>query len=187
MPPPSFETIPELYSISEHPRMSRPTTRPSTANTPTPAYPMYPGLQTSTKGRKKSTDMIPITLNRPRKLSGSSSNALSTSRSHENLNLRTRNPSWGSTASYESVESAGWRPSYLQHQRPAPIKGLRSKAKPGEMFASLPGEVLEVVLEMLKELHLDRPSDSCATCWMRDLCSLSLCSRKWYNAARLAL
>ncbi|KND89465.1 hypothetical protein TOPH_05916 [Tolypocladium ophioglossoides CBS 100239] len=187
MLPPSFETIPELYSLPEHPRMSRPTTRPSTANTATSPYPMYPGLHTPTTDRNRSTDSIPTTLNRPRKLSGSSNSALSTGRPQENPSPGTRSPSWGSIASYESFESAGWRPSYLQHQRPAPIKGLRTRAKPDEMFASLPGEVLEVVLEMLKELHLGRRSDSCATCWMRDLCSLALCSRKWYKVARLAL
>ena len=184
--PPSFQqTVPELYSIAEHPRMRRPTARNSTANSQASSYPMYPGLQGPIMERDKSTDSIPLVLNRPRKLSGSSNGALSTT--HESPSLGTRSPSWGSIASVESVKSAGWRPSYLQQQRPAPIKRLRSKVKANEMFATLPSEVLEVVLEMLKRLHLDRPSDSCATCWMRDLCSLSLCSRKWYGVARLAL
>lgn len=55
------------------------------------------------------------------------------------------------------------------------------------MCDALPGEVLEVILEMLKQLHLERGSESCATCWMRDVSNVALCSRKWYKAARLAL
>ncbi len=55
------------------------------------------------------------------------------------------------------------------------------------MVSLLPDEVLEVVLEMLKELHLDTRSESCATCWMRDACNVSLTSRKWLRVARRAL
>ena len=185
--PLSFDKIPQIYSIAEYPPMSRSTASPSTTNTPISAYQMYPGLQTATKHRKQSTDPVPFTLNRPRKLSGSPNSVQSTNRPHEHPSLRTRSPAWKSAASYEPVESAAWRPAYLQPQRPAPIKGSRIRVELGEPIASLPNEVLEVVLEMLKQLHLDRRSNSCATCWMRDLCSVSLCSRKWYSVARLAL
>ncbi|OAA45907.1 hypothetical protein BBO_03548 [Beauveria brongniartii RCEF 3172] len=72
------------------------------------------------------------------------------------------------------------RPPQQQQKKPPP--------EPNALFGTLPGEVLEVVLEWLRDLHLDDPaSTSCATCWARDLCSLCLASRKWSEVARLAL
>jgi hypothetical protein len=108
-----------------------------------------------------------------------------------------RSASWSSQSSFESVESSGggnssggggWHNSYL-YQRPAPLARPRFRVKkaPGELFAALPGEVLELILDELKQLHLAKGSDSCATCWMRDLCSVSLSARKWYKFARTAL
>jgi hypothetical protein len=58
---------------------------------------------------------------------------------------------------------------------------------PDERFEAMPGEVLKLVLERLKDLHLSPGSDSCATCWMRDVGSISLASRKWAKYARAAL
>lgn len=63
----------------------------------------------------------------------------------------------------------------------------RKSFEPDQLFASLPDEVLEVVLDCLKDVHLDPKSESCATCWMRDLCSLTMSSKKWYKVARFAL
>lgn len=74
----------------------------------------------------------------------------------------------------------------MQPQAPV-LKKQKSRARLGDNFASLPVEVLEVILEMLRELHLDKGSESCATCWMRDVCNVAVCSRKWSKAARLAL
>lgn len=71
-------------------------------------------------------------------------------------------------------------------QRPAPIK-YRRKAQPGELFAVLPGEVLELILEQLRKLHLEPGTGSCATCWMRDCCSAALSARKFVKYAREAL
>jgi hypothetical protein len=51
----------------------------------------------------------------------------------------------------------------------------------------LPDEVMARILRELKTLHLGAGAESCATCWMRDLCSLSLVSRKWLGPARTAL
>ncbi|PTB67039.1 hypothetical protein BBK36DRAFT_1199300 [Trichoderma citrinoviride] len=59
--------------------------------------------------------------------------------------------------------------------------------RPDELFSLLPGEVLDLVLRSLRGLHLDKSSDSCATCMMRDLCSAALCSRRWYKHARAVL
>ncbi|KAK3298827.1 uncharacterized protein B0H64DRAFT_318620 [Chaetomium fimeti] len=71
-------------------------------------------------------------------------------------------------------------------QRPAPIK-QRRKAQPGELFAALPGEVLELILGELRKLHLEPGSSSCATCWMRDCCAVAVSARKFVKYAREAL
>ena len=98
-------------------------------------------------------------------------------------------------------------------QRPAPIKSraapgsppktdkpliLRKKAAPGVLFAALPGEVLELILDELKKLHYDDfarakndacigEHSSCATCWMRDACAMAMTARKMLKYARVAL
>ncbi|KAM4059755.1 hypothetical protein HRG_002618 [Hirsutella rhossiliensis] len=90
-------------------------------------------------------------------------------------------------ANYKGPQSSGLMAGYRQPAPGAPTKGMTSRAKPDAILASLPGEVLEVILEMLKGLHLGGRSDSCATCWMRDLCSLSLCSSNLSRAARRSL
>ncbi|KAK4189044.1 hypothetical protein QBC35DRAFT_171770 [Podospora australis] len=74
----------------------------------------------------------------------------------------------------------------LPWQRPAPIK-QRRKAAPGELFAALPGEVLELILEEVRNLHLKPGTNSCATCWMRDCCSVAISARKFVKYAREAL
>lgn len=64
---------------------------------------------------------------------------------------------------------------------------MRKKAQPGEQFAALPGEVLELILEELRRLHFQPGSISCATCWMRDCCSVAVSARKFLKYAREAL
>lgn len=190
--PAAFERIPDLYSIPEDKvdEKSRPAPpkRPSTAGGNTATYPMYPGLQMAAMERTRSMEAVPTVLNRPKKISGTSTQALATMRSHENLVSRTRAPSWGDpTTTYQSAESTGWRPGFARQQHAPSLKKHRSRARLGEALASLPGEVLEVIMEMLRQIHLDKRSESCASCWMRDAGSVSLCSRKWSKAARLVL
>ncbi|KYK58615.1 hypothetical protein DCS_05632 [Drechmeria coniospora] len=199
--PSPFDPIPELYSMPEHAsrRLSRPMARSSTApNLASPAYPMYPGLQTPGMNRYRTRDSVPIVLNRPRRLSGhpssnpnanpnTNANLMSAARPDESFDPRARVPSSGLVTSRRSVEQSSWRPTYPQPPRPAGMQGHGAGTLPADVFATLPGEVLEVILQMLKELHLDADAASCATCWMRDLCSLSLCSRKWYGTTRRAL
>lgn len=84
---------------------------------------------------------------------------------------------------YQGLEPPCWRTGL----GPPPIKARPGRANPDAALAMLPGEVLDAILEMLKELHPGGQSDSCATCWMRDLCSLSLCSRSCARAAGRAL
>ena len=61
------------------------------------------------------------------------------------------------------------------------------RSKPNEIFAALPGEVLELILDELKKLHLGKNTESCSTCWMRDLCSIMMASKKWSKFARTSL
>lgn len=117
---------------------------------------------------KRSFDSPPqTTLNSPRKLSNSSTTSTMYSRESVRSEM-VRTSSWGSKTSFGSQTVA----------RPR---------KPEEVFAALPGEILELVLEMLKRTHLGKGSDSCATCWMWDLCNISRSSRKWNKFARVAL
>ena len=85
-----------------------------------------------------------------------------------------------------TLETSSWvRESVYQS---SPIRTtFRVDRRPGEVFGLLPGEVLDLVLQSLRGLHLDKNSDSCATCMMRDLCSAALCSKRWYKHARAAL
>lgn len=127
--------------------------------------------------------------------------------SQESFEGRMRSSSWGSQTSFESagsppqktlaaarlsytnyqIQSSGQNVAWRQTQRPPPIKAFRKRAKPGELFAALPGEVLELILEELKKLHFQPGSTSCATCWMRDCCAVALSARKWLKFARVSL
>jgi hypothetical protein len=136
---------------------------------------------------------------------GSYNSALS---SRESFESRMRSSSWGSQTSFESMgapsqkspaasrlpynnyqlqnsgQNASWRG---QAQRPAPTRAYRIKRKPGEVFAALPEEVLELILQWLKKLHLQPGTASCATCWMRDCCAVALSARKCLKSARVSL
>ncbi|KAK3985685.1 hypothetical protein QBC44DRAFT_249867 [Cladorrhinum sp. PSN332] len=91
------------------------------------------------------------------------------------------------TASYTNWQTQGVQGGQYPWQRPAQIKPQRRKAAQGELFAALPGEVLEMILDELRRLHLKPSSTSCATCWMRDCCSVALGARKFLKYAREAL
>ncbi|OAA73842.1 hypothetical protein ISF_00743 [Cordyceps fumosorosea ARSEF 2679] len=205
-------------------RSQPPQLPPLNTGLPLSAYPMYPGLQTSrgtaamastsTATTATTTTSVPSTtttvmtttttaagrrgqtprpLNRPRKISTSHA------RDSSFVPTRTSSSSYETppspqhyTAPYQSPTTAGSPTTSLiprPRQRPAPTS-------PNELFGTLPGEVLDVILEWLQALHLDPPSPSsssgggprsCATCWARDLCSLSLASRRWSAPARAAL
>lgn len=145
--------------------------------------------------------------NRPRRLSNSSSSSSVSSSfvsNRDSIDSRTRTASMSSSqTSIESWPSSpaigprpgsshmGWHGVPMGHQypwhRPAPIKTYRRRAQQGELFAALPGEVLELMLEELRKLHLQHGSTSCATCWMRDCCSAAVSARKFLKYAREAL
>ncbi|KAF3769333.1 hypothetical protein M406DRAFT_249805 [Cryphonectria parasitica EP155] len=68
------------------------------------------------------------------------------------------------------------------------IKQVRvQRPGPNEVFTKLPDEVLRMILDHLKVLHLEERSTSCATCWMRDCCSITVCNRRLLYAARAVL
>ncbi|KAI0485208.1 hypothetical protein GGR56DRAFT_64309 [Xylariaceae sp. FL0804] len=92
------------------------------------------------------------------------------------------------TSSRTSFDS--WHSAQLPrngYQRPAPIKQYRRRRGQGEMLAALPEEVLSLILEELRELHLHALSVSCATCMMRDLCSVAVSAKKLLRPAQKAL
>ncbi|KAI1440860.1 hypothetical protein F5Y02DRAFT_411202 [Annulohypoxylon stygium] len=91
-----------------------------------------------------------------------------------------------SRTSFDSWNSNPRRPEY-GWQRPAPIKQYRRRRETGELFDALPEEVLGLILDELKKLHLKPGSASCATCMMRDLCSAAVSAKKLLKVARVAL
>ncbi|KAL2153866.1 hypothetical protein VTH82DRAFT_2542 [Thermothelomyces myriococcoides] len=141
---------------------------------------------------------------RPRRLSNSSASSATSSvvSGQESFDNRARAASVASSqTSFDSHYNTGVgkRPGFTPAtwadggtgqqyslQRPAPLK-QRRKAQPGELFEALPGEVLELILDELRKLHLRPGSSSCATCWMRDCCSIALAARKFLRYAREAL
>ncbi|KAJ3566953.1 hypothetical protein NPX13_g6947 [Xylaria arbuscula] len=91
-----------------------------------------------------------------------------------------------SRTSFDSWQSMSRRPEN-GWQRPSPIKQYRRRKAEGELFAALPDEVLSLILQRLKESHLKPSSSSCATCMMRDLCSVAVSAKRLLKVARLAL
>ncbi|KAI1259814.1 hypothetical protein F5Y18DRAFT_420539 [Xylariaceae sp. FL1019] len=91
-----------------------------------------------------------------------------------------------SRTSFESWHSVPRR-EHGAWQRPAPIKQYRRRREEGQLFTLLPDEVLDIILESLRESHLRPGSTSCASCMMRDLGSISVSAKKLLKAARKAL
>ena len=57
-----------------------------------------------------------------------------------------------------------------------------SKTPPRPIFQGLPPEIYDCVIQQLRVVHEDPASQSCQTCYLRDLCSLALTSRGWDKA-----
>lgn len=174
-----------LESIDEdEPSTPRSPTSPIVSYNP---FPPQSGYNSPTSPTKKFFESPPSTkLNSPRKLSGSSTTSTLYSRESARSEVA-RTTSWGSKTSFESFESGQWRPLDGSLNRPEPLKKRRTFDQPDKMFSLLPGEVLGLILGMLKQQHLSENSESCATCWMRDLCNICLSSRSWAKFARIAL
>ncbi|KAG6103622.1 hypothetical protein E4U14_006166 [Claviceps sp. LM454 group G7] len=157
--------------------------------------PMYPGLQTPKMDRTPPRDSVFLDP-RPRYLSVARSDY---ARPRKSLQVQEPPVRFRKRTSSRDCRLSGYFPvdspypplgrmSYVPIRTPPILKNHRNSRAPlGDQCSALPGEVLDVILEMLKEIHLDQGSEGCATCWMRDVSSVALCSRKWYKAARLAL
>lgn len=90
--------------------------------------------------------------------------------------------SHNSTTQGTNTTSLPSRPSSLTN-----IQRLRSTIPPPPLFKRLPPAIYECILQHLRTVHLSVSSTSCATCYMRDLCSLALTSRAWDRAVRTRL
>lgn len=60
------------------------------------------------------------------------------------------------------------------------------KNKPGQAFRKLPKEIISLIIDDLKILHLggDEKKQTCPTCFMRDVCSLCLTNKQLYITAQ---
>ncbi|KAI0141423.1 hypothetical protein BJ166DRAFT_472296 [Pestalotiopsis sp. NC0098] len=98
-----------------------------------------------------------------------------------------RTPASSHRTSFGSWDSHPRRPEY-GWQRPAPIKQQRRKPRQmGEICAAMPDEVFDLIMSNLRTLHMEGGSFSCATCMMRDICSVGYSSKKLLQVARRAL
>ncbi|KAI1762938.1 hypothetical protein GGR53DRAFT_521303 [Hypoxylon sp. FL1150] len=120
-----------------------------------------------------------------RRASSGASSVASSVRTNDTFDAILASPA-SSRTSYDSWNSSPRRPEN-GWQRPAPIKQYRRRRDKGELFKALPDEVLGLILDELRQLHLQPGSTSCATCMMRDLCSVALSSRRLLKVARVAL
>lgn len=193
---PAYKAVNGLYSIDEQtfdPEFDG-TIQYSEAPKPISNYPMYSGLQTASPQTINQTPRR--ILNQPRKLSGGG-NHTTTVTTHANKPAYTvresartemRISTWGHHMNdFPAMGSPGSPRSPRSprvYQRPETLKRAPTA---DERFEALPGEILKLVLGRLKDLHLSPGSNSCATCWMRDVANISLASRKWAKYARVAL
>ncbi|KAI9738040.1 MAG: hypothetical protein M1818_005468 [Claussenomyces sp. TS43310] len=114
-------------------------------------------------------------------------------RSDDNSNSNNKS---GSRRPSITSRSASWdgkhvatpvRPTPLLQPQPQSAPAML-RNQPGEAFQKLPKEVLDVVLIQLRKLHLwDKSNQTCATCWMRDACSLMMADKRWATSAAPAL
>ncbi|ROT37336.1 hypothetical protein SODALDRAFT_324957 [Sodiomyces alkalinus F11] len=162
-------------------------------NASMPRAPRSDNIETMSQRKLAGEPSYPATLNRPRKLSmATSSTATPVSSTRDSFEIRSRSSSWSSQTSFQSNDSLGgysaWRPEYA-YSRPSPIRTNFTPIKrlSGELFAALPSEVLELILEKLQDQHMSWKSDSCTTCAMRDLCSIASTCRRWHAYATRAL
>lgn len=181
----SIRSVGSIRSISS--TSSAPPPLPSPA-----AYPMYPGLQTATIERIRKPDSTPVILNRPRRLAGTTASGARYGPIPQPQ--KSMLGQWSVHDRNEQQDSQAWATAnQLLNRRPS-TAGSVASSRPSsrglaanELFSTLPEEVLHVIVENLKDLHLAAESDSCATCWMRDLCNLSVTTRRWNKIARSAL
>ncbi len=101
--------------------------------------------------------------------------------------LPPRSFSWD-VAQYRAASNSPGRQAPLLRPRRLST-GSRLRSFPGEAASRLPKEILILIFIELRKLHLEGRDGgtTCPTCYMRDMCSLSLTSRKWSSAAKMVL
>ena len=130
-----------------------------------------------------------IALRRPDSMASSRSSASFESRRRSTSSMTTVSTIPTSRISSDSINSPKrpvslWsRSSTFDKQRPA-YYSPKSANKPGDGWRKLPEEVLVLILSMLRETHLQPGSNSCATCYMRDMTNLALSCKKWMNISQ---
>lgn len=194
MHPPSFGLPIDPYSIRDeviNPKPERTASQPTIPCASYPSQPVYYELEAPAPGAIRMADAVPaLMLNRPRSLFNNRTMTAPTLHSRDaNGNINSSR----STANWTNRTTAGmpaqWRPEYM-YQRPIPIRtksSRRAVLQPNELFSKLPAEILSLILQQLQNLHLGYKSTSCATCWMRDACSLCVTCSRWHKPAREAL
>ncbi|KAI1629969.1 hypothetical protein EDD37DRAFT_618261 [Exophiala viscosa] len=66
--------------------------------------------------------------------------------------------------------------------------GRRETSKKSRQYwKRLPAPILELVLLQLKNIHVDRESSSCTTCYMRDLSSMQRTCKAWFSDTQRTL
>ena len=58
---------------------------------------------------------------------------------------------------------------------------------PAHIFENMPDEIYKCIVQQLETVHKTKSMDLCPACFMRDLFSLCLTSKPWYNSAKAAL
>ena len=84
-----------------------------------------------------------------------------------------------SFASFSLARASG---SYVSHGSFDSHSTDRSSILPQYIFQILPPEIYATILHQLGALHRIQAVGSCQTCYLRDLCALSLTSRAWDKA-----
>lgn len=59
--------------------------------------------------------------------------------------------------------------------------------KEGANWKKLPPPALDLVLDHLKSVHLGPMSESCSTCYLRDLTSMQVTCKAWFSDAQRIL
>lgn len=92
--------------------------------------------------------------------------------------------SLGSSAtSYTYSSAQSLSPSLVSQPSSYSVQtNARAKGPRRANFKALPPEVYDCILQQLRVLHESPDSQSCQTCYLRDLCCLSLTSRAWDKA-----
>lgn len=90
-------------------------------------------------------------------------------------------------SNYSTTQRSSSSGGAVRSSLPTQQRISRSTKPPLPMFKRLPPEIYGCILEQLKVLHSSPTSQSCATCYLRDLYSLALVSRAWDRAARMKL